>query len=118
MISKIFEIREIVGFHLVKWNNSNPRDSVCIVKNRLANREKLQCQNVNDNDGQPNSNTASKHDTSEESLKGNVDDNEVQPNSTDALKDGTSKESPKGNRKCSSENMFGNFCKKFKFWKL
>ena len=55
--------------------------------------------------------------TSNESLIGNVDDNEVQPNSTDASKDDTSEESPKGNGKRSSENTFGNFCKKFKFWK-
>ena len=84
-------------------------------KNQLANREKLQCQNVDDNDEQPNSNKGSKHDTSEESLTGNADDNEVQPNSTDASKDGTSEESPKGNGKRSSENTFGNFCKTFKF---
>ena len=62
MISKIFEIREIVGFRLIEWDNSDPKDPVRIVKNQLANREKLQCQNVNDNDVQPNSNNASKHD--------------------------------------------------------
>ena len=112
--SKVFEIREIVGFRLVEWDN---RDPVRIVKNQLANREKLQCQNVDDSDVQRNSNKASKHDTSEESLTGNADDNEVQPNSTDASKDGTSEKSPKGNRKRSSENTFGNFCKKFKRWK-
>ena len=87
MISKIFEIREIVGFRLVEWDNSNPRDLVRIVKNQLTNREILQCQHVVDNDVQPNSNKASKHDTCEESLTGNADDNEVQPNSTDASKD-------------------------------
>ena len=117
MISNMFEIREIVGFRLVEWDNSNPRDPVRIVKNQLANRKKLQCQNVDDNHVQPNSNKASKHDTSEESLTGNADYNEVQPNSTDASKDGTSEESPKSNGKRSSENTFGNFCKKFKFWK-
>ena len=116
MISNIVEIREIVGFRLVEWDNSNPRDPVRIVKNQLATREKLQCQNFDDNDVQPNSNKASKHDTSEESLTGNADDNEVQPNSTDALKDATSEESPKGNGKRSIEDTFGNFCKKFKFW--
>ena len=116
MISKIFEIREIVGFRLVEWDNSNPRDPVRIAKNQLANREKLHYQNVDYNDVQPNSNKASKPYTSEESLTGNADDNEVQPNNTDASKDGTSEESPKGNEKRSSENTFGNFCKKFKFW--
>ena len=116
MISKIFEIREIVVFRLVEWGNSNRRDPVRIVKNQLANIEKLQCQNVDDNDVQPNSNKASKHDTSEESPTGNADDNEVQQNSTDASKDGTSEESPKGNGKRSSENTFDNLCKKFKFW--
>ena len=49
MISKIFKIREIVRFRLVEWDNSNSRDPVRIVKNQLANREKLQCQNVDDN---------------------------------------------------------------------
>ena len=44
MISKIFEIREIVGFRLVEWENSNPRDPVRIMKNQLAKGEKLQCQ--------------------------------------------------------------------------
>ena len=76
MISKILEIREIVGFRLDEWDNSNPRDPVRIVKNQLANREKLHCQNVDDNDVQPNSNNASKHNTHEESLTGNVNDNE------------------------------------------
>ena len=73
MISKIFQIREIVGFRLIELDNSYPRDPVRIVKNQLANRERLQCQNVNDDDDdvQPNSNNASKHDTSEESLIGN-----------------------------------------------
>ena len=111
MILKIFEIREIVRFRLVEWDNSNPKDPVRIVKNQLANREKLRCQNVDDNDLQPNSNKASKHDTSEESLTGNANNNEVQPNSTDASKDRTSEESSKGNRKRSTENTFGNFCK-------
>ena len=95
MISKIFEIREIVGFRLVEWDNSNPRDPVRIVKNQLVNREKLQCQKVDGNDVQSNSNKASKHDTSKESLTGNADNNEVQPNSTDDSKDGTSEESQK-----------------------
>ena len=49
-ISSIFEIREIVGFRLVEWDNSDPRDPVRIVKNRFGNTEKLQCQNVDDND--------------------------------------------------------------------
>ena len=115
MISKMFKIREIVEFRLVEWDNSNPRAPVHNVKNQLGNREKLQCQNVDDIDVQPNSNKASKHDTSEELLTGNADDNEVQPNSTDASKDGTSEEFPKGNGKRSSENNFGNFCKRFKF---
>ena len=83
---------------------------------RFAEVRILQCQNVDDNDVQPNSNKASKHDTSKESLTGNADDNEVQPNSTDASKNGTLEESPKGNGKRSSENTFGNFCEKFKFW--
>ena len=117
MISNIFEMREIVGFCLIEWDNSDPKDPVRIVKNQIANREKLQCQNVDDNDVQPNSNNSSKHDTSDESLIGNVDDNEVQPNSTDASKDSTSEESPKGNSTRTSQNTFGNFCKKFKFWK-
>ena len=65
-------MREIVGFRLVEWGNSNPRDPVRILKNQLANREKLQCQHVDDNNVQPNSNKASKHDTSEESLTGMV----------------------------------------------
>ena len=112
MISKIFEIREIYGFRLIEWDNSNLRDPVRIVKNQLANKGKLQCQNVDDNDVQPNSNKVSKHDTSEESLTGNADDNEGQPNSTDASKDGTLEESPNGNGKRSSENTFSNFCKK------
>ena len=71
MISKIFQIREIVEFRFIESDNSYPRDPVRIVKNQLANREKLHCQNVNDDDVQPNSNNASKHDTSEESLIGN-----------------------------------------------
>ena len=53
MISKMFEIRDIVGFRFVEWDNNNPRHPVRIVKNQLAKREKLQCQNVDDNDVQP-----------------------------------------------------------------
>ena len=39
MISKIFEIREIVGFRLIEWNNSPPMNPVRIAKNQLANGE-------------------------------------------------------------------------------
>ena len=64
------------------------------MKNQLANRKKLQCQNVNNSDVQPNTNKTPKHDTSEESITGNVDYNEVQSNSTDASKDGIHQKNP------------------------
>ena len=100
---------------MVEWDNSNPRDPVRIVKNQLANREKLQCQNVDDNDVQPNSNKASKHDTSEESLTGNANDNEMQPNSTDASKDGTSEESQKAMENAQVKILLVIFAKSSSF---
>ena len=77
IILKISDIRKIIGFRLAEWDNSDPNDPVRIVKNQLANTEKLQCHNVDDNDVQPSSKNASKHDTSEESPIGDVDNNEV-----------------------------------------